>query len=122
VRIAVNVFGWAQIGLVALAVFALVRPLGGYLARVYAGERTLLQPVLRPVETAFYRIAGVDPSVDQKWSEYAISLFVFSVAGTIALYLLLQFQNLLPLNPQHFSAMSPDLAINTAVSFVTNTS
>jgi K+-transporting ATPase ATPase A chain len=117
-----NVFGWAQIGLVALAVFALVKPLGGYLARVYAGERTLLQPVLRPVETAFYRIAGVNVSVEQKWSEYAISLFVFSAVGTIALYLLLQFQNLLPLNPQRFPAMSPDLALNTAVSFTTNTS
>jgi potassium-transporting ATPase potassium-binding subunit len=114
--------GWGQIGLLGLLIGLSVRPLGEYLARVYAGERTLLQPILRPIETALYRLAGVDASVEQKWSEYAVALLVFHAVGILALYLLLRIQDLLPLNPQRLSGTSPDLALDTAVSFVTNTS
>ena len=114
--------GWLQVGLVALLIGALVRPLGGYLARVYAGERTMLRPMLAPVERALYRWAGVDASVEQKWSEYAAALLIFSAVGTVAFYLLLRLQNLLPLNPQQLLGISPDLAFNSAVSFVSNTS
>jgi len=114
--------GWGQIGLLALLIGLLVRPLGGYLARVYAGERTLLQSILGPIETALYRLAGVDTSVEQKWSEYAVALLVFHAVGIVALYLLLRIQDLLPLNPQLLPGTSPDLALDTAVSFVTNTS
>ncbi|HXP75802.1 MAG TPA: potassium-transporting ATPase subunit KdpA [Stellaceae bacterium] len=114
--------GWGQIGLSALLIGLLVRPLGGYLARVYAGERTLLQRVLGPIERALYRSAGVDAPAEQSWSEYAVALLVFSIAGTAALYLLLRFQSLLPLNPQDQPALTPDLALDSAVSFVSNTS
>ena len=117
-----SVVGWGQIGLLALLIGVLVKPLGGYLARVYAGERTVLKPILGPIETALYRLAGLDASVEQKWSEYAVALLVFNAVGTVALYLLLRIQGLLPLNPQQLSALSPDLAFDTALSFVTNTS
>ncbi|HVJ51604.1 MAG TPA: potassium-transporting ATPase subunit KdpA [Aliidongia sp.] len=117
-----SIFGWGQVGLLALLVAVVARPLGGYLARVYAGERTLLHPILGPVETTLYRLAGADASVEQKWSEYAIALLAFQVVGTAALYLLLRVQGELPLNPQKLPGVSVDLAINTAVSFVTNTS
>src|ERR1700675_2664092 len=110
--------GWGQIGLLALLIGLLVRPLGGYLARVYAGERTLLQPILGPIETVLYRLAGVDVSIEQKWSDYAVALLIFHAVGIVALYLLLRTQDLLPLNPQLFSGASPDLALDTAVSFV----
>src|SRR5579872_2477214 len=114
--------GWGQIGLLVLLAGLLVRPLGGYLARVYSGERTPLQPILRPIERALYRSAGVDASVEQKWSEYAVAVLAFNIVGMIALYLLLRFQSVLPLNPQDQSPLTPDLALNTAVSFVSNTS
>ena len=117
-----SVVGWGQIGLLALLIGVLVKPLGGYLARVYASERTVLKPILGPIETALYRLAELDTSVEQKWSEYAVALLVFNAVGTVALYLLLRIQGLLPLNPQQLSALSPDLAFDTALSFVTNTS
>jgi potassium-transporting ATPase potassium-binding subunit len=117
-----SVVGWGQIGLLGLLIGVLVKPLGGYLARIYAGERTVLQPILGPIEIALYRLAGVDASVEQKWSEYTVALLVFNAVGTVALYLVLRIQGWLPLNPQQLSALSPDLAFDTAVSFVTNTS
>jgi len=117
-----SVAGWTQIGLLALLIGLLVRPVGGYLARVYAGERTVLQPIFGPIERALYRSAGVDPAAEQRWPDYAVALLVFNIVGVIALYLLLRFQSLLPLNPQDQSALTPDLALDTAVSFVSNTS
>ena len=117
-----TVTGWLQIALFAAIVGALTRPLGGYLARVYAGERTPLRPLIAPVETALYRLAGIKPQTEQSWYGYAISFLVFHAAGIIALYGLLRLQSLLPLNPQAMTAVAPDLALNTAVSFVTNTS
>ncbi len=117
-----TVAGWLQIALFAAIVGVLTRPLGGYLARVYAGERTPLQPLIAPVETALYRVAGIKPQTEQSWYAYTISLLVFHATGIIALYGLLRLQSILPLNPQALTAVPPDLALNTAVSFVTNTS
>jgi K+-transporting ATPase ATPase A chain len=113
--------GWAQIALFCGLVLLLTRPLGGYLDNVMAGRRTLLSPVLRPVERGFYRLAGIDPSEEQSWWVYARAMVVFHIVGFAFLYLLLRLQDLLPLNPQGMSAVAPDLAGNTAVSFLTNT-
>ncbi len=114
--------GWGQIGLLALLVTVLVRPLGGYIGRVYAGERTALRPVLKPVESAIYRLAGIDAAAEQTWSSYAVSLLVFNAVGAIVLYALFRLQDQLPLNPRNFTAASADLSFDTAVSFVSNTS
>jgi potassium-transporting ATPase potassium-binding subunit len=118
----VSAAGWGQIGLLVLLVAALVRPLGGYIGRVYAGERTALRPLLKPVEAAIYRLAGVDAAAGQTWSSYAVSLLVFNAVGAVVLYALFRLQNLLPLNAQNFPAASADLSFNTAVSFASNTS
>ena len=115
-------YGWLQIALFTLLIGALVKPLGGYLFRVYAGERTLLHPVVRPIETVLYRLAGVDEGAEQTWGRYAIALLLFHMVGVLALYALLRLQGVLPLNPRGFPGLSPDLALNTAVSFATNTS
>ncbi|MGA3310869.1 MAG: potassium-transporting ATPase subunit KdpA [Xanthobacteraceae bacterium] len=117
-----TVTDWLEIALFAAIVGLLTRPLGGYLARVYAGQRTLLQPLIGLVETALYRLAGIKPETEQSWYGYAISLLVFHAVGIIALYGLLRLQSVLPLNPQDLTGVAPDLALNTAVSFVTNTS
>ena len=113
--------GWAQIALFCGLVLLLTRPLGGYLDNVMAGRRTLLSPVLRPVERGFYRLAGIDPGEEQSWWVYARAMVVFHIVGFAFLYLLLRLQDLLPLNPQGMSGVAPDLAGNTAVSFLTNT-
>ncbi len=114
--------GWLQIALFAAIVGLLTRPLGGYLTRVYADERTLFRPLMVPIEMALYRVAGIDPKIEQGWYAYAISLLAFHVTGIIAFYAPLRLQSSSPLNPQDFAPMSPELALNTAVSFVTNTS
>ena len=106
-------------GLVAL----LTRPMGAYMARVFGGERTALSPVLRPIERLLYRLFGVREDEDMRWTTYAIAMLAFSAAGGLLTFVLLRLQGLLPFNPQHFSGreMTPDLAFNTAVSFMTNT-
>jgi potassium-transporting ATPase potassium-binding subunit len=114
--------GWLQIALFVAVVGLLTRPLGGYLARVYGGERTFLHRFLSPVEAALYKLAGIKPEVEQGWYGYAASLLAFHVVGTIALYALLRAQSVLPFNPEQMPGVAPDLALNTAVSFVTNTS
>jgi K+-transporting ATPase ATPase A chain len=114
--------GWLQIGLFVAIVGLLTRPLGGYLARVYAGEPTLLRPLIGPVEAALYRLAGVKPEGEQTWYQYAGSFLVFHALGIVSLYSLLRLQSAFPLNPQNMTAVAPDLALNTAVSFVSNTS
>jgi K+-transporting ATPase ATPase A chain len=107
--------------------FALIllatKPLGAYMHRVFEGERTFLHPVLRPVERVLYRICGVDEQEDMRWTTYGAALLVFSIVGGLVTYALLRLQGVLPLNPQHFTGkdMTPDLAFNTAMSFVTNT-
>ena len=113
--------GWAQIALFCGLVLLLTRPLGGYLDNVMAGRRTLLSPVLLPVERGFYRLAGIDPAEEQSWWVYARAMVVFHIVGFAFLYLMLRLQDLLPLNPQGMSAVAPDLAGNTAISFLTNT-
>jgi K+-transporting ATPase ATPase A chain len=113
--------GWAEIVFTIGVTVALAWPLGTYLARVWQGESTWLDPVLRPIEAVAYKAFGVDPKQSQGWFSYTMGVLVFSIASFVVLYLILRFQDLLPLNPQHFAGASPDLAFNTAVSFVTNT-
>lgn len=113
--------GWLQIALFFLAVFVTIKPLGLYMARVFAGERTALSPVLGRLETDLYRVSGINPSKEQGWLAYTASMLAFSIAGFLALYGILRLQAYLPFNPQGFAGMAPDLAFNTAVSFVTNT-
>src|SRR5665213_3000167 len=116
-----DVRGWGEIFVTIAITVALAWPLGMYMARVWKGELTWLDPVLRPVEGVLYRAFGVDPRKDQNWFVYAIAMLVFTAASFITLYLILRFQDLLPLNPQKFAGMAPDLSFNTAVSFITNT-
>ncbi|HVI29956.1 potassium-transporting ATPase subunit KdpA [Hansschlegelia sp.] len=113
--------GWMQIALFCALVLVLTRPLGGFLTRVYGGEGTFLHPALAPVERGFYRLAGVRSEADQGWAPYALAMLSFHLVGFLALYGLLRLQGILPLNPQGFPGVTPDLALNTAVSFVTNT-
>lgn len=113
--------GWLQISLTLLAVLLAIKPLGLYMSHVFAGERTLLSPVLNPVERAFYAVAGIDKTREQNWISYAFGVLLFSTAGFLVLYGILRLQNILPLNPQGFAGVAPDLAFNTAVSFITNT-
>lgn len=116
-----NIQGWAEIAL-TIGLAALIGwPIGLYLSRVWNGERTWLDPVLKPVEGLLYRAAGVNPAHSQGWLGYAGALLAFNAAGFFLLYALLRFQNVLPVNPQGFDGLSPDLAFNVAVSFVTNT-
>jgi len=116
-----NASGWAEIALTLAAIVACAIPLGAYLARVWQGERTWLDPVLRPVERLLYAACGVKPDNGQTWFAYAMSFLAFSAASFVGLYLILRFQDLLPLNPQGFAGLSQHLAFNTAVSFVSNT-
>jgi K+-transporting ATPase ATPase A chain len=116
-----TLLGWLQILLFCAIVAALVRPLGGYLTRVFNGERTLLSPILRPVEAALYAVGGVDEKREQHWTAYTAAMLLFHVGGFLILYALMRFQAVLPFNPAEQSAVAPDLAFNTAVSFVTNT-
>jgi K+-transporting ATPase ATPase A chain len=116
-----NIQGWAEIVLTIGLAVGLGWPLGIYMARVWEHKPTWLDPVLKPVEGVFYSLSGVDPNKGQKWVPYAISMMAFNGAGFLLLYAILRLQNVLPFNPQGFAAMSPDLAFNTAVSFVSNT-
>jgi potassium-transporting ATPase potassium-binding subunit len=116
-----TLIGWTQIVLYCAIVVALARPLGGYMTRVFNGERTFLSPVLQPVEAALYRCAGVDAGREQHWLTYTIAMLLFHVGGFVLLYALLRLQDVLPFNPAGQSAVPADLAFNTAVSFITNT-
>ncbi|WP_292033369.1 MULTISPECIES: potassium-transporting ATPase subunit KdpA [unclassified Brevundimonas] len=116
-----NIQGWAEIALTLGLAVVLGWPLGVYMSRVWNGERTWLDPVLKPVEGLFYRAAGVDPTRSQGWLGYAGALLAFNLAGFLLLYAMLRLQGVLPMNPQGFDGVSPHLAFNTAVSFVTNT-
>jgi len=113
--------GWLQIAIFSAIVIALVRPFGGYMTRVFQGERTLLSPVLRPVERGIYAVCGVRETEEQNWVTYTIAMLAFSVAGFVSLYALQRLQNVLPFNPQKFDPVGTDLAFNTSVSFITNT-
>ncbi len=113
--------GWLQIALFAVLVVLLTKPFGGYMTRVFTGERTLLRPVLRPIELGIYKMCGVEENEEQHWVSYAIAMLAFSFAGFVIMYGIQRLQNVLPLNPQGQDAVSPDLAFNTSVSFMTNT-
>jgi K+-transporting ATPase ATPase A chain len=112
----------AQFLLLLVLLLASVRPLGGYMQRVFAGETTVLSPLLRPVEALFYRLAGINRNQEQGWFDYAISFLLFHLPGMVLLYLLLRLQAWLPLNPAGQPPVRADLALDTAISFATNTS
>jgi potassium-transporting ATPase potassium-binding subunit len=111
----------AQIAIYLIVLILLVKPLGTYMARVYAGDRTLLSAVLEPFERLIYRASGVQPNRDMDWKTYAVSMLIFNIAGLILVYLIQRFQGILPFNPEGMAPVPPDLAFNTAVSFATNT-
>jgi K+-transporting ATPase ATPase A chain len=116
-----NIFSWLQLIFFMVVLFVLVKPLGLFMTRVYQGERTFLNPVLRPVEKLIYRLSGVNPDQEMNWKAYAIAMLLFNVLGLLAVYALQRLQGFLPLNPAGFGAVSPDSSWNTAISFATNT-
>jgi K+-transporting ATPase ATPase A chain len=114
--------GWLQILVFLALIFAVTKPLGVFMARVFARENTFLDPVLRPIERLLYRVTGVDETHEMRWTEYAITMLIFSAVSMLVLYLIERIQGILPFNPQHFAAVTPEhLAWNTAASFTTNT-
>ncbi|HUN29025.1 MAG TPA: potassium-transporting ATPase subunit KdpA [Alphaproteobacteria bacterium] len=113
--------GWLQIAVLFALVLVCVKPLGLFMAKVFAGERTFLTPVFGPVENAIYRLCRIDPSAEMTWYTYLFAVLAFTFVGFAYLYALLRTQQWLPLNPQGFGPVAPDLAFNTAISFVTNT-
>src|SRR5271155_5780476 len=116
-----TVNGWFQILLFLLVIFAVTKPLGVFMARVFNRERTFLDPVMRPAERLLYRITTVDENHEMRWTEYAFSMLLFSGVTMLLLYAIQRLQQFLPWNPQKFGAVAPDLAFNTAASFTTNT-
>ncbi len=116
-----TILGWVQIALYALVIILITKPFGWYMTRVFNGERVPLYWPLRPIERALYWVSGVNEKQEQSWLTYAVSMLFFSVAGFVTLYALQRFQASLPFNPQGQAAVTPDLAFNTSVSFVTNT-
>ena len=113
--------GWVQILLYCAIIAAITPVLGAYMARVFNGERTVLTPILRPVELALYRMAGIGEKSEQGWLAYTVGMLLFHIGGFAILYALLRFQAALPFNPAEQSALAPDLSFNTAISFITNT-
>jgi len=113
--------GWLQIAIFAVLVILITKPYGGYMTRVFNGERTFLSPVLRPVERSIYTLCGVREDDEQHWTIYAVAMLAFSFAGFVIMYGIQRLQAVLPLNPQGQDAVSSDLAFNTSVSFMTNT-
>jgi len=113
--------GWVQILLFLVLILAVTKPLGIFMARVFNRERTFLDPVARPVERLLYRVTGVDENHEMRWTEYAVSMLMFSGVSMLLLYVIERLQQWLPWNPQKFGAVAQDLAFNTAASFTTNT-
>ena len=114
--------GWVQIFVFLGIIFAVTKPLGIFMAHVFSGERTFLDPVLRPIERLLYRITGVDEKHEMRWTEYATAMLLFSGVSMLLLYVMQRVQAFLPFNPQHFAGITPEhLAFNTAASFTTNT-
>jgi K+-transporting ATPase ATPase A chain len=113
--------GWFQIALFGAIIILLTKPFGGYMTKVFSGERNFLSPVLRPVERAIYWCCGVDERREQHWVTYAVAMLFFSAAGFVVLYALQRLQAVLPFNPADQSAVEESLAFNTSVSFITNT-
>jgi K+-transporting ATPase ATPase A chain len=113
--------GWFQIFFFFALVLLCAKPLGVYMARVFERERTWADHIFRPVERLVYRLAGIDETHEMAWTEYAVVMLLFSLVTMIATYAIERLQHILPLNPQHLAAVTPDLAFNTAASFTTNT-
>ncbi|HEY9154013.1 MAG TPA: potassium-transporting ATPase subunit KdpA, partial [Opitutaceae bacterium] len=117
-----NTNAWLQFAAFFGVLVLITKPLGLYLVQVLDPKgKTWLDPIVRPIERLTYRLSRIDPTAEQNWLGYTVSLLVFSLIGLVATYLILIFQDKLPLNPQHLPALSPALAFNTAVSFTTNT-
>lgn len=113
--------GWIQILIYCGILLLLVKPLGGYMYRVFSGDRTFLSPVLVPIERGLYRLAGTSEKEEQHWAVYATGMLLFNLAGLLILYALQRLQGVLPYNPAGMTAVDPQLAFNTAASFITNT-
>jgi potassium-transporting ATPase potassium-binding subunit len=116
-----TVIGWIQILLYCAIIIAITPVLGGFMTSVFNGERNFLSPLLRPVEMAIHKIAGVDERREQSWLIYAVGMLLFHLGGFLILYFLMRLQAGLPFNPAGQSAVSEDLSMNTAMSFITNT-
>ena len=117
-----TVNGWLQILIFLALIFAITKPMGVFMARVFNREKTFMDPVLRPLERLLYRVTGVDEEHEMRWTEYAIAMLLFSVVSMIVLYFIQRLQGFLPFNPQKFGAVNPPhVAFNTAASFTTNT-
>src|SRR5208337_3094793 len=112
--------GWIQIGVFLVVILAITKPLGVFMAKVFNRERTFFDPVMRPIERLLYRVTGVDEEHEMRWTEYAVTMLLFSGASMLLLYLIERVQQWLPWNPQHFAAVEAHLAFNTAASFTTN--
>lgn len=118
-----NASGWTQLILFSVILLALTKPMGLYLVQVLdANGRTFLDPVLKPVERLIYRLAGIDPTREQDWKGYAISVLIFSLVTMMLTYFILRLQYLLPLNPQGFAGVAGDLSFETVASFLANAS
>ncbi|WP_213803694.1 potassium-transporting ATPase subunit KdpA [Granulicella sp. dw_53] len=113
--------GWFQIAIFFALVLACATPLGIYMARVFERQHTFADRFFRPIERLLYRICGIDETHEMRWTEYSIVMLIFSLVTLLATYAIERLQHLLPLNPQHLANVAPDLALNTAVSFTTNT-
>ena len=113
--------GWLQIGLFLAAVLLLARPMGSYMTLVFERRKTWLDVVLVPCERLLYRATGINPDDEMRWTEYAVAMLCFSAATLLLTYVVQRLQHVLPFNPQHLAGVSPDLALNTAISFTTNT-
>ena len=113
--------GWLQIALFIALILLLAKPMGLYMTRVFERRHTWLDPILVPCERLLYRLTGVDPDEEMRWTQYAFAMLIFSAATLVLTYLVQRLQHILPLNPQHLAAVTPDLALNTAISFTTNT-
>jgi K+-transporting ATPase ATPase A chain len=116
-----NFHSWLQLIFYLGVLIALVKPLGAFMARVYQGEQTFLDPALKPVEKSIYRLCGVHPDEEMNWKVYALAMLLFNGLGLLVVYLFQRIQGSLPLNPQDFGTLSPSSSWNTAVSFATNT-
>jgi K+-transporting ATPase ATPase A chain len=116
-----TVIGWVQILLYCAIMVAIVPPLGAYMTRVFGGERTFLSPIIRPLEVAIYKVAGVSEHNEQHAVTYMVSMLMFHVGGFLILYVLMRLQAGLPFNPAEQTAVAEDLSFNTAMSFITNT-
>src|SRR5437016_3440359 len=116
-----NASGWLQLGLYVVVLLLLAKPLGLYMAAVYEGRATRAQRIGGPLERLIYRGAGVDPTRDMGWIDYALAMLWFNLVGALVVYAIQRVQQWLPLNPQQLASVSPDSSFNTATSFITNT-